>query len=87
MRRKVPFDVISSEPESRVNGQTRKTYMKSRESIWLSEYEGLLPIADGDRLPRHDAEAPVLPEYQAVSPHFELTSVDLEKTTPIAFFE
>ncbi len=61
--------------------------MTSTKSLWLNEYEGLLPIPAADRKPQEGLETPVLPEYEAVSPHFELTPANLEKTTPIAFFE
>ncbi len=61
--------------------------MKSTKSIWLNEYEGLLPTPAAQRKPKDGLEAPVLTEYEAVSPHFELTPANLEKTTPLAFFE
>lgn len=61
--------------------------MKSNPSIWLNEYEGLLPVRIVDREPSDDGHEPVHPVYDAVKPHFELTPVNLERATSIAFFE
>lgn len=63
--------------------------MRTTQSIWLDEYEGLLPIppSQSERSRSAELDAPALPEHETVSPHFELTPVNLDKTTPLAFFE
>ena len=63
--------------------------MRTTQSIWLDEYEGLLPIPPSrtERNRSRDAGTQTIPEYETVSPHFELTPVNLDNTTPLAFFE
>lgn len=63
--------------------------MQTTQSIWLDEYEGLLPIppSQTDRSRSNEMDTIELPEVETVSPHFELTPVNLDKTTPLAFFE
>lgn len=63
--------------------------MKSNKSIWLNEYEGLLPVSARDcgHDQSREADARVIPEHEPVSPHFELTPIHLTRTTPTAFFE
>lgn len=63
--------------------------MRTTQSIWLDEYEGLLPIPPSqvDRRRSTEMDAHALPEVETVSPHFELTPANLDKTTPLAFFE
>lgn len=63
--------------------------MRTTQSIWLDEYEGLLPIppSKAERSRSTEMDANALPEVETVSPHFELTPVNLDKTTPLAFFE
>jgi len=63
--------------------------MRTTQSIWLDEYEGLLPIPPSqvERSRSGEMDAHVPREYDTVSPHFELTPVNLDKTTPLAFFE
>ena len=63
--------------------------MKPSESIWLNEYEGLLPAPVAASEPSRDSDTGPrsLPEHEAVSPHFELTPANLERTSPLAFLE
>lgn len=61
--------------------------MNSHSNIWLNEYEGLVPIPASDREPEAGPQSPTHSQYEAVSPHFELTPVHLEKTNRVAFFE
>lgn len=62
--------------------------MRPTENIWLTEYEGLLPTQPrdasvGDTASPH-AQAPT-PETTVRHPH--LAMVQVEKTSPVAFFE
>ncbi len=63
--------------------------MKSNKSIWLSEYEGLLPIEARDCQPSSSREpdSRAVPDHEALSPHSELMPTHLTRTTPTAFFE
>lgn len=61
--------------------------MKPNASIWLTEYEGLLPAPVERREPRRRPAVLARLPHEAVGPHFELTPISLEKATPIALFE
>lgn len=63
--------------------------MKTRQSIWLTEYEGLLPIPDRDRrnAPVDRSESRFAADPESAEPHLELVPFDPLNSTPVAFLE
>ncbi len=63
--------------------------MKNHENIWLTEYEGLLPVVarEQEQSPAQEAESRPQPQHEALGAHFDLNPAHLARLTPTAFFE
>ena len=63
--------------------------MRAIQSIWLGEYEGLLPklSTDSDRSRRNESASLTDSDYAAVRPRVELTLRNLSEPAPEAFLE
>lgn len=63
--------------------------MNASDNVWLSEYEGLVWPGASRSEPsrRHRDDAPDVPDYVTVAPHFELAAQSAGKPAPQAFLE